>query len=96
MGCRSRITCVGKLAKPARCDTPVPQPLSVMNSVKAMKCQKVGEKASGGHIVKLLAPSFFMCHTFHNDGVAWSGIPFWREEFKSFGIVDYKYSFECS
>jgi len=30
-----------------------------MNSVKALKCQKVGERASGGHIVKLLAPSFF-------------------------------------
>ena len=23
------------------------------------KCQKVGERASGGHIVKVLAPSFF-------------------------------------
>jgi len=28
MGCRSRMIC-------ARCDTPVPQPLSVVNSVKA-------------------------------------------------------------
>jgi len=35
--CRSRVTCVGMLAEPARCDTPVPQPLSVMNSVKAKK-----------------------------------------------------------
>jgi len=84
MGCRSRIACVGELAKPARCDTPVPQPLSVMNSVKALKCQKVGERASGGHISKPLAPSFFMCHTFHNDGVAWFGVSFWREEFKLF------------
>ena len=80
MGCRSRMICVGELAKSARCDTPVPQPLSVVNSVKAWKCQKVGEKASGGHIVKILAPSFFMCHILHN-GVDWSGVSFWREEF---------------
>jgi len=69
MGCRSRMICVGELAKPARCDTPVPQPLSVVNSVKAWKCQKVGEKASGGHIVKILEPSFFMCHILHNGVV---------------------------
>jgi len=37
MSCRSRVICVGMLAEPARCDTPVPQPLSVMNSVKAEK-----------------------------------------------------------
>jgi len=37
MSCRSRVICVGMLAKLARCDTPVPQPLSVMNSVKAKK-----------------------------------------------------------
>jgi len=90
------MTCVGELAKLARCGTPVPQPLSVVNSVKAWKCQKVGERASGGHIVILLAPPFLMCHIFHNDGVAWSGVSFWREEFESFGIVDYKYGFECS
>ena len=89
------MTCVGGLAKPARCDTPVPQPLSVVNSVKAWKCQKVGEKASGGHIVSLLGAAVF-CHTFHNDGVAWSGGSFWREELESFGIVEYKYGFECS
>jgi len=59
MGCRSRMTCVGELAKPARCDTPVPQPLSVVNSVKAWKCHKVGERASGGHIVKLLGAVIF-------------------------------------
>ena len=33
----SRVICVGILAEPARCDTPVPQPLSVMNNVKAKK-----------------------------------------------------------
>ena len=33
--CRSRVMCVDMLAGPARCGTPVPQPLSVMNSVKA-------------------------------------------------------------
>jgi len=37
MSCRSRVICVGMLTEPARCDTPVPQPLSVMNSVKAKK-----------------------------------------------------------
>jgi len=29
------VMCVDMLAGPARCGTPVPQPLSVMNSVKA-------------------------------------------------------------
>jgi len=33
----------------------------VVNSVKAWKCQKAGERASGGHIVLLLAPPFFLC-----------------------------------
>ena len=33
--CRSRVICVDMLVGPARCGTPVPQPLSVMNSVKA-------------------------------------------------------------
>jgi len=37
MSCRSRVICVGMLAELARCDTLVPQPLSVMNSVKAKK-----------------------------------------------------------
>jgi len=37
MGCRLRVIYVGMLAESARCDTPVPQPLSVMNSVKAKK-----------------------------------------------------------
>jgi len=31
--------CVGELAELARCDTPVPQPLSVVNSVKAWNLQ---------------------------------------------------------
>ena len=33
--CRSRVICVDMLARPTRCGRPVPQPLSVMNSVKA-------------------------------------------------------------
>ena len=37
MSCRSRVICVSMLARPARCGTPVPQPLSVMNIVKAEK-----------------------------------------------------------
>jgi len=37
MRCWSRVICVDMLAEPARCDTPVPQPLSVVNSVKAKK-----------------------------------------------------------
>jgi len=37
MSYRSRVICVNMLAEPARCDTPVPQPLSVVNSVKAKK-----------------------------------------------------------
>ena len=32
---RSRVICVDRLARPARCGTPVPKPLSVMNNVKA-------------------------------------------------------------
>ena len=55
---------MGEPAKPARCDTPVPQPLSVVNSVKAWKCQKVGERASGGHIVLFLAPPLFFVSYF--------------------------------
>jgi len=41
--------CADMLARPARCDTPVPQPLSVMNSVKAkdgkrlVACEGVSE-----------------------------------------------------
>jgi len=35
MSCRPRVICVNVLAEPARCDTPVPQPLSVVNNVKA-------------------------------------------------------------
>jgi len=34
---RSRVICVDMLVEPAGCDTPVPQPLSVMNSVKAKR-----------------------------------------------------------
>jgi len=37
MSCRLRMICIDKLAEPARCDTPVPQPLSVVNNVKAKK-----------------------------------------------------------
>ena len=37
MSCWSRVICVNMLAEPTRCDTPVPQPLSVVNSVKAKK-----------------------------------------------------------
>jgi len=33
--CRSRVICVYMLAGPTRCGTSVPQPLSVINSVKA-------------------------------------------------------------
>jgi len=36
----------------------------------------------------------FKCHILRNDGVDWSGALFWREEFSSFGIMDYKYGFE--
>ena len=47
--CRSRVICVDMLAGPARCGTPVPQPLSVMNSVKAKgkKGLMAGEGMSG-------------------------------------------------
>ena len=47
--CRSRVICVDMLAGPARCDTLVPQPLSVMNSVKAKgeKWLMAGEGMSG-------------------------------------------------
>jgi len=46
--CRSRVMCVDMLAGPARCGTPVPQPLSVMNNVKAKgeKGLMVGEGMS--------------------------------------------------
>ena len=46
--CRSRVICVDMLVGPARCGTPVPQPLSVMNIVKAKgeKGLMVGEGMS--------------------------------------------------
>jgi len=46
--CRSRVICVDMLAGSAGCGTPVPQPLSVMNSVKAKgdKRLMVGEGMS--------------------------------------------------
>ena len=46
--CRSRVMCVDMLAGPARCGTPVPQPLSVRNIVKAKgeKGLMVGEGMS--------------------------------------------------
>ena len=51
MSCRSRVICVGILAVPARCDTPVPQLLSVMNNVKAKMCNrlKVGKGCEGSN-----------------------------------------------
>ena len=54
MSCRSRVICVGMLVEPARCDTPFPQPLSVMNNVKAESGNrlKVGEGVSEGQIRK--------------------------------------------
>jgi len=44
--CRSRVICVDMLAGSIRCGTHVPQPLSVMNSVKAKG--KKGMMASEG------------------------------------------------
>ena len=46
---RSRVICVGMLAGSAGCGTPIPQPLSVMNNVKANgdKRLMVGERMSG-------------------------------------------------
>ena len=47
--CRSRVIYVGTLTGSAGCGTPVPQPLSVMNSVKAKGDERlmVGERVSG-------------------------------------------------
>jgi len=47
--CRSRVICVGMLTGSVGCCTPVPQSLSVMNSVKAKgdKRLMVGEGMSG-------------------------------------------------
>ena len=47
--CRSRVICVDMLAGLTRCGTPVAQPLSVMNSVKAKgeKGLMVGEGMLG-------------------------------------------------
>jgi len=39
---------------------------------------------------EVLALSFFKSRIFRNDGVDWSGVLFWREEFSSFGTLDYK------
>jgi len=51
MSCRSRVICVGVLTGWVGCGTPVPQPLSVMNSVKAKSDKRlmVGEGMSGSN-----------------------------------------------
>ena len=56
--CRSRVTCVDMLAGPARCGTPAPQPLSVMNNVKAK-----GEKGlmAGEGMSRVKSKGFLRC-----------------------------------
>jgi len=49
-------------------------------------CQWSNQKSFGAIV--------FKCHILRNDVVDWFGVLFWREEFSSFGIVDYKYGFE--
>jgi len=51
-------------------------------------------KGCQGSNQEVLALSFFKSRIFHNDGVDWFGVLFWREEFSSFGTLDYKYRFE--
>jgi len=51
-------------------------------------------KGCHGSNQEVLAPSFFKSRIFCNDGVDWSGVLVWREEFSSFGTLDYKYRFE--
>jgi len=46
--------------------------------------QKVGERASVGHIEKVLAPPFWSGN-FRNDGIDWSVIWFWREKVRRLG-----------
>jgi len=50
-----------RLARPTRCDTPVPQPLSVRNSVKAWYPNRfvVGEGMAN---VRRLIEGFLCCH----------------------------------
>jgi len=54
---------------------------------------KVGEGVSGVKSRSFGAVAF-KSHIFRNDGVDWSGVLFWREEFSSFGILNYKYGLE--
>ena len=81
MSCRSRVICVGVLTGSAGCGTPVPQPLSVMNSVKdksdkrLMVGEGVSRVKSGGFGVVI-----FKSHESCNDGVDWYELLFWREE----------------
>jgi len=78
MSYRSRIICVGVLTELARCGTPVPQPLSMMNNVKAKSDKRltVGECVSGvksggfGIVV-------FNGHVSCNDGIDWYKLLFW-------------------
>ena len=80
MSCRSRVICVCVLTGSTGCGTPVPQPLSVMNSVKAKSDRRlmVGEGVSG---VKLggFGAIVFKSHVSCNDGVDWYELLFWRE-----------------
>ena len=50
---------------------------------------KVGEGVSGVKSTCFSAV-VFKSRIFRNDGVDWSGVLFWREEFSSFGTLDYK------
>ena len=78
--CRSRVICVGLLTGSAGCGTPVPQPLSVMNSVKAKGDERsmlgegmLGVKSGGFGVV--VFKSYISC----NDCVDWYEFLFWRE-----------------
>jgi len=64
-----------------------------MLRLKSGNRQKVGEGVSVVKSKKFWRHRF-KCHILRNVGVDWSGALFWREEFSSFGIMDYKYGFE--
>ena len=94
-GCRSRVICVGMLTGSAGCSTPVPQPLSVMNSVKANDDERlmVGEGMSG---VKsgVLAPSFLRVMSLVMIVSIGMSCCFGGKGFLPFGILAYKYGFQ--
>jgi len=63
-------------ARPTRCGTPVPQPLNVMNNVKAKDRKRfvAGKGVSGVYSKRVFVSSFLILMTFGVPCVDWYGL----------------------